>query len=314
MARVQFGELTAFASVAEHLSFTKAAVQLGIALPTISQTIRSLEERLGVRLFNRTTRSVALTEAGERLLVEIKPILDGLDHALDSVDLFRDKPRGTLRLSVSRPFAMRVLAPLIQPFLAEYPDIRLELAMDDTNSDIVSNRFDAGIRLGQIVERDMKIVRVFDDFRMYAVATPGYVARHPMPKLPGDLHGHNCIRYRAPWDGFIQPWIFEKGRRHIEISVDGSLVVNDVDLSLNAALDGIGVSYLAEPMTAPYLAEGRLMRLLPGWDRMVPGFFLYHPSRRQTPMPLLVFLRFIKKWRRENAAMLVGRPSTDLVS
>ncbi len=298
MAQLQLAELTAFVAVAEQLSFTKAAVKVGIALPTMSQTIRSLEERLGVRLFNRTTRSVALTEAGDRLLAEIQPIVEGIDHALESVNLFRDKPIGTLRLAASRPSAIRVLAPMIQPFLAEYPAIRLEIGVDDTHSDIVSGRFDAGIRVGHRVERDMTILRLLDDFRMFAVAAPAYVARHPMPSIPRDLHAHNCIRYRMPWDGSIQPWIFNKGRQHTEIAVEGSLTVNDLELLLSATLDGVGVAYLAEPMIESYVAQGRLVTLLEGWSCTLPGIFLYHPSRRQTPMPLQVFLRFIEKWRK----------------
>jgi DNA-binding transcriptional LysR family regulator len=298
MAPVQLAELTAFVAVAEHRSFTKAALQVGIALPTMSQTIRSLEERLGVRLFNRTTRSVALTEAGDRLLGDIQPIIKGIDHALESVNLFRDKPIGTLRLAVSRPAATRVLAPFIQPFLAEYPAIRLEVDVDDTHSDIVSGRFDAGIRVGHRVERDMTTLRLLDDFRMLAVAAPDYIARHPAPSLPRDLHAHNCIRYRLPWDGSIQPWIFDKGRQHTEIAVEGSLTVNDLELLLSAALDGVGVAYLGEPMIAPHIAQGRLVTLLQGWGCTQPGLFLYHPSRRQTRMPLQVFLRFIEKWRK----------------
>lgn len=304
MPPVQLTELTAFVAVAEHLSFTKAAAQAGIALPTMSQTIRSLEERLGVRLFNRTTRSVALTEAGERLLVEIQPVIEGIDHALESVNLFRDKPAGTLRLAVSRPAATRVLAPIIQPFLAEYPAIRLEVAVDDTRSDIVSGRFDAGIRVGQRVERDMTALRLLDDFRMLAVAAPAYVARHPAPALPKDLHQHNCIRYRLPWDGSIQPWIFNKGRRDIEISVEGSLVVNDPELLLSATLDGVGIAYLAQPLAAPYLAQGQLVAMLQGWCSTRPGVFLYYPSRRQMPMPLQVFLNFIRTWRRAGLLQL----------
>jgi DNA-binding transcriptional LysR family regulator len=297
MAGLQLTELTAFVAVAEHRSFTKAALQVGIALPTMSQTIRSLEDRLGVRLFNRTTRSVALTEAGDRLLAEIQPIVEGIDHALESVNLFRDKPIGTLRLAVSRPSATRVLAPLIQPFLAQYPAIRLEVAVDDTHSDIVSGRFDAGIRVGHRVERDMTTLRLLDDFRMLAVAAPDYVARRPAPSHPRDLHAHNCIRYRMPWDGSIQPWIFDKGRQHTEIAVEGSLTVNDLELLLSATVDGIGVAYLGEPMVESHLAEGRLVALLEGWSCTLPGIFLYHPSRRQTPMPLLVFLKFIEKWK-----------------
>jgi DNA-binding transcriptional LysR family regulator len=193
---------------------------------------------------------------------------------------------------------LRVLAPLIQPFLAEYPAIRLEIGVDDTHSDIVSGRFDAGIRVGHRVERDMTILRMLDDFRMLAVAAPAYMARHPTPSVPKDLHAHNCIRFRMPWDGSIQPWLFNKGRQHTEIAVEGSLTVNDLELLLSATLDGVGVAYLAEPMIAQHLAEGRLVTLLAGWSCTLPGIFLYHPSRRQKPMPLQVFLKFIEQWRK----------------
>jgi DNA-binding transcriptional LysR family regulator len=230
-SRLQLAELTAFVTVAEHLSFTKAAAQAGIALPTMSQTIRSLEERLGVRLFNRTTRSVALTEAGERLLGEIQPIVMGIDHALESVNLFRDKPIGTLRLAVSRPTATRRLAPLIQPFLVEYPVIRLEVAVRRPIRDLVSGRFDAGIHVGQRVQRDMTALRLADDFRMLTVASPAYLRRQRPPSQLKDLHQHNCIRYRLPWDGTIQPWIFNKGRKETEIVIEGSLIVNSTSSS-----------------------------------------------------------------------------------
>jgi DNA-binding transcriptional LysR family regulator len=302
MPRIQLAELTAFVAVAEHRSFTKAAAQVGIALPTMSQTIRSLEERLGVRLFNRTTRSVAATEAGERLLSEIQPVLEGIDHALDSVNSFRDTPCGTLRLAVSRAASAVVNAgrttPLIQPFLQEYPAIRVEIALEDTESDIVGGRFDAGIRIGHRIERDMTILRLTDEFRCLAVAAPDYVGRHPYPAAPKDLHDHNCIRFRNPWDGSIQPWIFARGNEHAEVAVEGSLIVNDIELALTATLDGVGVGYLPEPMIVSQLAQGRLVVLLEEWSRTVPGVFLYHPSRRQTPMPLEVFLRFTEKWRK----------------
>src|ERR1700677_318057 len=214
MARIQLNELTAFVAVAERSSFTKAAAQVGIALPTMSQTIRSLEEGLGVRLFNRTTRSVALTEAGDRLLAEVQPILDGIDHALESVNAFRDKPIGTLRLAIDRSasqiIAAREFAPLIQPFLAEYPAVRVEISIEDTNVDIVSGRFDAGIRLGHRIERDMTILRITEDCRVLTVGSPDYLARHPKPTVPQDLHAHNCVRFRAPWDGSTHPWSFIK--------------------------------------------------------------------------------------------------------
>jgi DNA-binding transcriptional LysR family regulator len=302
MSRLQLAELTAFVAVAEHLSFTKAAAQAGVALPTMSQTIRVLEERLGVRLFNRTTRSVALTEAGERLLGEIQPIVAGIDHALESVNLFRDKPIGTLRLAVWRPTATRRLAPLIQPFLAEYPAIRLEVVVDDSINDLVSGRFDAGIHVGQRIQRDMTALRLSDDLKMLAVASPAYLRRNPPPSEPQQLHAHNCIRYRLPWTGTIQPWTFSRGRKQTEVTVDGALIVNDLDLQLIAALDGVGVTYIAEPLVAPYLAQGALVALLKEWSGTLPGVFLYYPSRRQTPVPLRVFLEFIKKRRKRPLA------------
>jgi DNA-binding transcriptional LysR family regulator len=313
MARIQLTELTAFVAVAEHRSFTKAAAQVGIALPTMSQTIRSLEERLGIRLFNRTTRSVALTEAGERLLAEIQPIIEGIDHAVESVNSFRDTPMGTLRLAIDRPTSaiLRALLfpPLLQPFLAEYPAIRLEVAVNDVQSDIVSTRFDAGIRLGHRIERDMTILKLLDECDVLVVAAPTYLARHPRPSVPKDLHGHNCIQFRSPSNGALEPWLFTKGGRRIEIAVSGSLIVNDVDVLLNSALDGIGVAYLPEPMIASHLAQGRLIPMLEDWSRTLPGVFLYHAGRRQTPMPLSVFLKFVEKWRRPALAASRTRQS-----
>jgi DNA-binding transcriptional LysR family regulator len=309
MARIQLTELSAFVAVAEHRSFTKAAAQVGIALPTMSQTIRLLEERLGVRLFNRTTRSVALTEAGDRLFAEVQPILEGIEHAIEGVNSFRDKPIGTLRLSVERPAAAILTAnrlpPLIPPFLAEYPAIRVEVVLDDAHSDIISGRFDAGIRLGHRIERDMTIMRMLDEFRMIVVAAPDYLMNRPKPSFPEDLHAHNCIRYRSPWEGTILPWVLAKGGRRIEIAVEGSLIVSDIESMLKNTLDGAGIGYMPEPMVATHLAEGRLIALLDGWTNTLPGVFLYHPSRRQTPMPLEVFLRFVEKWRKRRS---IGDP------
>jgi DNA-binding transcriptional LysR family regulator len=298
MGPVQLTELTAFVAVAEHRSFTKAAARVGISKPSMSLTINALEQRLGVRLFNRTTRNVALTGAGERLLAQIQPILGGIDQALDSVNSFRDKPVGTLRLAVARPVAMTSFASIVQPFLAEYPAIQLEVALDDTHSDIVSGRFDAGIRIGFRVERDMTVLRITDDFKVLVVAAPSYLEHHAKPLHPKDLHSHNCIRYRLPWDGSVLTWTLVKGSQQTEIAVDGSFIVNDFDLMLSATLDGVGIAYLPEHMIADHIAAGRLVILLDGWSRTVPGFFLYHPSRRQPPMPLQVFLRFVEKWRK----------------
>jgi len=301
MSRIQLTGLTAFVAVAEHRSFTKAAAQAGMAPPTMTQTIRSLEEQLGVRLFNRTTRSVALTEAGDRFLAEILPILDGIDHAVEGINSLRDKPVGTLRLaferSASQIFAAQGVAPIIQPFLAQYPGIRVEIAINNANGDIISGRFDAGARIGHKIERDMTIFRMTDDFKMLAVAAPSYMARHPRPSTPQDLHVHDCIQFRSPTDGALSPWVFIKGDQQADIAVQGSLVVNDLEVLLKSATDGTGVGYLPEPMVALHLAQGRLVSFLEDWSGTVPGVFLYHPSRRQTPMPLTAFIRFIEKQR-----------------
>jgi DNA-binding transcriptional LysR family regulator len=306
MARFDIASLTAFVAVAEHRSFTKAAAKVEIALPTMSQTIRGLEDQLGVRLFNRTTRSVALTQAGEQLLAEVQPILDGLDQAIENVNAFRDTPAGTLRLAVARSAAVIMDAghgrPLMRPFLEAYPGVNVDITVDETVSDIVKGRFDAGVRLGQLVERDMTALRISDDFRLLAVAAPDYVRRRGRPATPADLHDHDCIQTRLPWDGSVRPWLFSRGGQDMEVSTRGRLTMNDLDMVLNAALDGIGVACLAEPMVAQHLREGRLVSLLDDWGRTLSGAFLYHPSRRQPPMPLQVFIRYIEGWRRQAQA------------
>jgi DNA-binding transcriptional LysR family regulator len=297
MERVDLGELNAFAAVAEHRSFTRAAAQLGVALATVSQTIRGLEERLGVRLFNRTTRSVALTEAGARLLSEVQPILARLDEALQSVNSFRDKPMGALRLAVTRPYATRLVAPLLQPFLTQYPEIRLEVVVDDARVDIVKGGFDAGIRVGYQVERDMATLRLAEPYRMLAVAAPAYLAVRPRPQTPRDLHAHNCIQARAPFDGTLLPWQFVSGDQRTEIAVEGNLTVNDADFWLRCVLDGLGVGFLPEPMVAPHIASGDLVSLFDDWSGERSGVFLYHPSRRQPPAPLQALIDFIEARR-----------------
>lgn len=300
MTRVDFGELNAFAAVAEHRSFTRAAARLGVALPTVSQTIRALEERLGVRLFNRTTRSVALTEAGARLLADVQPILTRLGEALENVNSFRDKPMGSLRLAVARPFASQLVAPLLKPFLSEYPEIRMEVLVNDARTDIVKGGFDAGIRPGHQVERDMATLRVADPYRMLAVAAPAYLAARGRPQAPRDLHAHNCIQVRAPWDGALLPWTFVNGEQRIEIAVEGSLTVNDADVWLRCVLDGLGVGYLPEPMVAPLIAGGALENLFADWSGERSGVFLYYPSRGQPPSPLQALIDFIEARRRQS--------------
>lgn len=295
MRGLEFAELTAFVAVAEQRNFTKAAANLGIAPSTLSQTIRSLEDRLGVRLLNRTTRSVAPTEAGERLLLQLQPALDGIGRAVEAVNAFRDTPMGALRLSVTRPSTLHVIAPLLTPFLTEHPAITLEIVADDTRADIVSGRFDAGVRIGEFIEQDMIALRLANEFRMVAVASPGYLARHAAPNEPHDLRAHNCIRHRWPWDGAIHPWSFERGNERLEVAVEGQLTVNDLHLALYAARDGAGVAYLPDAFVCPYVRNGELVRLLENWSLTKSGVFLYYSGRRQVPAPLQAFIAFARR-------------------
>jgi DNA-binding transcriptional LysR family regulator len=294
MRGTQFAELSAFVAVAEHRNFTRAAAQLGISPSTLSQTVRSFEERLGVRLLNRTTRSVALTEAGERLLVDAQPVLDGVERAIEAVNDFRDKPIGTLRLSVPRAAAMAFMGPLLPRFLAKFPEIKVEMSVDDSNSDIVSGRFDAGVGIGERIAKDMIAVRLLDRFRVIAVGAPAYLERHPAPATPEDLHMHNCVRLRWDWNGAIQPWVFENAGRRLEVPVDGSLILNDMYLVLNAVLDGAGIGYLSEPLIPAHVANGRLLPLLGDWCGYISGVYLFYPSRRQVPGPLRAFIDFMR--------------------
>jgi DNA-binding transcriptional LysR family regulator len=291
----QFAELTAFVAVAEYASFTKAARELRLSTATVSQTIRALEDRLGVRLLNRTTRSVAPTEAGERLLAQLRPLLDDFDAAVESVNAFRDKPAGRLRLTVPPPVAHYVVAPLLARFLAQYPDIRLDISVDSAMVDIVAGRFDAGIRPGQHVARDMIAAPITDDLRFVAVASPDYFARHSPPRTPKDLEAHNCIRLHFGGGQFLR-WEFSVEGKLLEFNVDGSLIVNDLDLGIRAALDGIGILYVRAEYVARMIADGRLVPTLEQW--MPPpsdGFVLYYPSRRQNPAALKALIDFLRK-------------------
>jgi DNA-binding transcriptional LysR family regulator len=294
MRGTRFAELTAFVAVAEHRNFTRAAAHLGLSPSTLSQTVRSFEERLGVRLLNRTTRSVALTEAGEQLLSNAQPVLDGVDKAIESVNTFRDKPVGTLRLNMPRAAAIGLIGPLLPEFLAKFPEVKLEIDVDDGQHDIVSGRFDAGLRIGERIAKDMIAVRILDEFHVMAVASPAYLERYSRPETPEDLRAHNCIRLRWDWDGSIQPWVFEKAGRRIEVTVDGSLVLNDMYLVANAVLDGIGIGYLSDSVMLNHVRYSKLIPLLGDWRGHISGVFLYYPSRRQIPGPLRAFIDFIR--------------------
>jgi DNA-binding transcriptional LysR family regulator len=295
MRGTQFAQLTAFVAVAEHSSFTKAANHLGISTPSLSQTIRSLEEQFGVRLLNRTTRSVALTEAGAELLSHLSPVLEGVDRAIDAVNAFRSTPAGRLRLTVHPVAAVTVIAPLVARFSAEYPEIRLDISVDAERKDIVSERFDAGIHLGEDIAQDMIAVPIGGRFRLSTVASPDYLARSAGLLSPEDLKQHNCIKYCWAGNEAGHPWRFKSADRQVEIGVEGSLNVNDLDLALRAGLDGLGVVQLPEALVAPFVAEGALVAVLGDWCPQWTDFVLFYSSRRHVPIKLRALVDFLRK-------------------
>ena len=282
MPRQPINDLIAFLAVARERSFTKAAAQLGVSQSALSHTIRGLEARLGLRLLTRTTRSVSPTEAGERLLVSIGPRLDEIDQELAALSAFRDKPAGTIRITAGEHAADRILWPALERLLPDYPDVHVEVIVDYGLTDIVSERYDAGVRLGEQVAKDMIAVRIGPDMRMAVVGAPAYFATRKMPLMPQDLTEHNCINLRLPTHGGIYAWEFERQGREVKVRVEGQLVFNNIALRLNAALGGLGLTYLPEDAVAPYLASGQLVQVLEDWCPTFAGYHLYYPSRRQT--------------------------------
>lgn len=295
MRTPNFAEVTAFITIADRRSFARAAKELGMAPSTLSQMIRGLEERLGIRLLNRTTRSVAPTEAGERLLSQLRPLLDDYAQILESLNAFRDKPAGSLRLTVPPPAASFVLAPRLAAFLQQYPEINLEISVDSGLVDIVAARFDAGIRIGERVERDMIAVRISDAVKFAVVAAPDYLAQHGTPETPYELQKHRCVRTRFS-SNVLSPWRFAENGRVFEVEVHGPLITNDIDLAIRAAITGVGLCHLTTDYAARFVADGRLVTVLEEW--MPPGasgFFLYYPSRRQTPAALQALIAFLRQ-------------------
>jgi DNA-binding transcriptional LysR family regulator len=290
----EFAELTAFVAVAEHKSFSRAAGHLRVSPSALSQTIRHLEERLGARLLNRTTRSVALSKAGERLLARVRPSMSELDSAVAEVRESRGVPSGSLRINAPRIAALRFIAPLIGRFNAAYPDIVLDIKVEDALTDIVAGRFDAGIRLGESLDKDMVAVKLSRELEMWAVGSPDYFARHGVPKTPRELLKHRCLNWRWPSDGTLYRWEFEKDGRAFEVAVDGPLIVNDTGLYLRGALDGVGLAYMMDDEVRPWLEAGRLKRVLKDWSPRFPGFHLYYPNRRQVPAPLRAFIDLLR--------------------
>jgi len=281
MPRENLNDILAFLAVARDRSFTRAAAKLGVSQSALSHTIRELEARLGLRLLARTTRSVAPTEAGERLLRALGPRFDEIEAELAELSELRDKPAGTIRITSGEHAAQAILWPALAKLLPRYPDIKVELNIDYGLTDIVAERYDAGVRLGEQVAKDMIAVRIGPDFRMAVVGAPSYFTRRPKPKDPQDLTAHDCINIRLPTYGGIYAWEFEKRGRPLKVRVEGQLVFNNIALRVNAALAGLGLAYLSEDQVQEHVVEGRLVRVLGDWCPPFSGYHLYYPSRRQ---------------------------------
>jgi len=289
MRREELADLNAFAVVAEERSFTRAAAKLGTSQSALSFTVRRLEERLGVRLLSRTTRSVAATEAGERLLRTLGPALDKIGAELAALSALRAKPAGTIRITTGEHSAEAILWPALAKLLPHYPDIKVELIIDYGLTDIVAERYDAGVRLGEQVARDMVAVRIGPDFSMAVVGAPSYFARRSRPRKPQDLTAHECISLRLPTYGGLFAWEFEKRGRELKVRVEGPLVFNNIALRLHAALAGFGLTYVPEDVVQAHVADGRLIRVLEDWCPSFSGYHLYYPSHRQ-PAPAFALL------------------------
>jgi DNA-binding transcriptional LysR family regulator len=281
MARRDFSDLLAFRAVAMERSFTRAAARLGVSTSAVSHALRGLEERIGIRLLNRTTRSVLPTEAGERLLASVSALFDGVEAELASLGDLRDRPSGNIRITTSAHAAKTILEPALLPLLAAHPELKVELSAEAGFVDIVAERFDAGVRLGETIAQDMVAVPIGPDMRMAAAASPHYFQRRPPPATPHDLSDHNCINLRFPTYGGLYAWEFEKDGRALNVRVDGQLTVNDTALALQAAMEGLGIAYVTDDQVLPLIAEGRLLRVLDDWCPPFPGYHLYYPSRRQ---------------------------------
>ncbi len=290
MAKPDLNDLLAFLTVVREGSFTKAAASLGISQPFLSQVIRNLEARLGVRLLARTTRSVAPTEAGARLASAIAPDLEHIAAELDALSAFRDKPAGTIRISLGEHAARTAVWPKLPGFLETYPDVKVELAIDHGLTDIVAEGFDAGVRLGERLARDMIAVRIGPNLRMSVVGSPAYFAKRARPSVPNDLIEHACVNLRMPTYGGLLIWEFEKDKVSQNVRVDGQLVVNSTSHALKGALSGLGLALIMEDVAQPYIAAGELIRVLDEWCPSFEGYHLYYPSRRQASPAFAAFV------------------------
>ena len=294
MRRGELADLSAFIAVADHLSFRAAAAHLGVTPSALSHTVRHLEERLGVRLLNRTTRSVSPTDAGRRLLERVRPAIDEIVGALDDLNDERARPFGRLRISTTYLLAAAVIAPVWSRFLATHPDVHLELVLDDASTDIVARGFDAGIGPKDSVAADMIAVRVMAPTRVAVVGAPGYFARRPPPGTPDDLGHHDCIQFRRGSDGSVFEWAFKRDERSLRLAVPGRLMVNDPWICIRAAVDGLGIAYTLEALAEPFLRSGQLVRVLEDWSPCFEGMFLYYSGHRQVPAALRALIDMIR--------------------
>ena len=294
MHREELGSLAMFVEIAEQRSFTRAAAKLGISQSALSHAMRRLEARLGLRLLARTTRNVAPTEAGERLLETLRPALDEIDGKLASLTALRERPAGTIRLTAGKHAARSVLWPAIDRLTAEHPDIHVEIFVDSGFTNIVAERFDAGVRLGEALEKDMIAVPISPRLRMAAVAASPYLAAHGIPRTPHDLARHRCINLRMVSAGSLYAWEFDKAGRELRVRVEGQLVLNDVDLVVEAAVAGHGIAFLLEGEFKAQLASGALVRVLEEWCEPFDGYYLYYPSRQQSSPAFRMLLEALR--------------------
>ncbi len=293
MNPASLADLQAFAAVARRRSFRQAAAELGVSPSALSHALRGLEARLGVRLLNRTTRSVAPTEAGERLLARLSPALQDIHGALDEINAFRDSPLGTLRINAPRAACELVLAPLIGSFLAAHPGMRVELVAEDALVDIVASGFDAGVRFGESLQQDMVAVPLGPAQRFVVVGSPDYLASHGTPTCPRELQQHRCVRIRFP-NGSFYRWEFARDKERCEIEVDGPLATSEMRVMVDAAEQGLGLAYVYHQYAAAPVATGRLRTVLDDWSQAIPGFYLYYPSRRLQPNGLRAFIEMLQ--------------------
>jgi len=292
--RSKIREFQAFLVVARERSFTKAAAALGVTPSALSHSMRGLEEKLGLRLLTRTTRNVAPTQAGEQLMHSLEPLFEQISAEIEALSALRDKPAGTIRLSCTDDQIGWCLRPMLSQFLSDYPDIRLELYVDHKFTDIIEERLDAGIRIGEAIAKDMIAVRISPDWRLVVVGSPAYFVAHPPPTTPHDLTLHKCINSRYRPSASIYIWEFAKDGREFSVKTNGNLVFNSIIHVLNAALDGIGLAYVPEYLATPYLVEGRLTQVLADWCPEFPGYHLYYPNRRQNSPAFSAFVEALR--------------------